>query len=98
MEQDDAEDVETVLAQHMVRVFQVHHLTGPRAKRLLEKVRVLIDVGERRSLLRSTETPPLAEPDLLCAPTLNEKAAPLDDDAMRHKRKKGLRIHTKARA
>ena len=98
MEQDNAADVETVLAQHMVRVFQVHNLTAPQAKRLLEKVRVLVDVGEKGSLTRSTERPSLAASDRLRVPPLTEKTVRLEAAAPRQKREKGLvTIHSKAR-
>jgi len=46
MEQDHGEDVETVLAQHMLRLFKHHDLTGAQAKSLLEKVRLRLDAGE----------------------------------------------------
>ena len=45
MEQDYTEDVETVLAQHMVRLFKHHHLTAVQAKSLLDKVRLLVAAG-----------------------------------------------------
>ncbi len=41
--QDCAEDVETILAQHMLRLFKDHDLTGAQAKRLLDRVRLLVD-------------------------------------------------------
>jgi len=43
MEQDCGEDVGMVLIQHMVRLLKHHHLNGPQAKNLLDKVRVLVD-------------------------------------------------------
>ena len=46
MEQDHGENVETVLAQHMLRLFKHHDLTGSQAKSLLEKVRLRLDAGE----------------------------------------------------
>ena len=46
MEQDHGEDVETVLAQHMLRLFKHHDLRGAQAKSLLEKVRLRLDAGE----------------------------------------------------
>ena len=46
MDQEYGEDVETVLAQHMVRLFKRHNLTGAQAKSLLEKVRVLVKAGD----------------------------------------------------
>ncbi len=50
MDQDHAEDVVIVLAQHMVRLFDRHKLTAAQTKNLLEKVRVLVKVGEGATL------------------------------------------------
>jgi hypothetical protein len=43
MEEDNGENIEIVLIQHMVRLLQRHQLNGPQAKNLLDKVRVLVD-------------------------------------------------------
>jgi hypothetical protein len=45
MEQDNGEEVETVLAQHMVRLFKHDRLTAAQAKILLDKMRLLVDAG-----------------------------------------------------
>jgi hypothetical protein len=39
-------EVETQLAQDILRLFAKYHLTAPQAKSLLEKVRVLVEAGE----------------------------------------------------
>jgi hypothetical protein len=70
----DTEEVETVLAQHMVRLFKAHHLSGTQAKRLLEKVRLSIDAGEMKCVPRSSERPSLAKRELLRVRTPTEKS------------------------
>jgi hypothetical protein len=46
MGKDYIEEVETQLAQDILRLFAGYHLTAPQAKSLLEKVRMLVEAAE----------------------------------------------------
>jgi hypothetical protein len=45
--QGSTEEVETVLVQHLIRLFNTHHLTALQTKRLLVKMLMLIDAGKK---------------------------------------------------
>ena len=47
MAQDSTEELETQLAIEMLNLFQRERLTAPQAKSLLDKVRVLVEAGEK---------------------------------------------------
>jgi hypothetical protein len=55
MAQDSTEQLETQLASEILNLFQRERLTATQAKSLIERVRVLIDAGERGYSTRSTD-------------------------------------------